>query len=583
MHTRDFLAALFSDIVEAGLKLSIWTPNDGTFQFLDLEKAAQYGLSRSGDTYFGVGASSKEFSQKTRSRIGDIDAIPGFWIDIDIAGPHEAHKSAMLPVSEDDALDMLYAAMPLKPTILVNSGYGLHAYWIFKEPWIFENEHDVRSATIMAQSFVLSIKYHAALRGWKLDSVFDLTRIMRLPGSKNCKVSNNHIECVVKEFNQNYYNPDDFEKYFVNDADARSNESICNLLGKDKNPLQIVVSANATPPFEKFENLIGLEDRFAKSWNKERTDLKDQSLSSYELSIASFCVSYGWTDQEVANTLIRFRKKYADEKKFRKALRVDYLTRTILRAKKTSRTSETDDVACSLAAQADRSKQESDVAPPTKEEISATLETILKVRIVKIHKIATDDPRFEIILASGECIIAGNVEAIISQAKLRNLLAAHKGIIPRKVKSKIWDEYATLLLQLVEEIKPAYEATIKGALCESVRQYIEQIGTISQWESAYKLMRPFVRDGKTYIFTAGYASWSKMYAEKISSREMAAQLSAMGYACLEMQFSIGGDDSKQTSSRTVYDVTNIAKHVYKNENPGLVEYTDEAGMTEVVQ
>ena len=96
-------------------------------------------------------------------------------------------------------------------------------------------------------------------------------------------------------------------------------------------------------------------------------------------------------------------------------------------------------------------------------------------------------------------------------------------------------------------------------------------------------MRPFTRDGKTYIFTAGYSLWSKMYAEKITSREMAAQLSAMGYECTDMQFSIGGDDSKQTSARTVYDVTNIAKHVYRNENPGLVEYIDEAGATEVVQ
>lgn len=584
MQTIDFLKTFFGDITEEGFLISVFSPGKGNRQFSDLEKATSYGLSTVGNVYFGLGATKKIIPQENRTCISDIDAIFGYWIDLDIAGPTEAHKASNLPTTREDALDVAKQAIPLEPSLIVNSGYGLHVYWLFKEPWVFDTDEERDAASVNVRKFVLSVKYHAAMRGWRTDSVFDISRVLRLPGSKNCKVEGSNVSCEVEFSGTARYNPDDFDKFFVSDDAANTNEGISALLSKDKNPLGLSLSANAIPPFEKFENIIGMEERFRRSWNKERTDLKDQSMSGYELSIASFCVSYGWTDQEIADTLIRFRKKYTDEKKFRKGLRIDYITRTILRAKKKSKVDDTDDVAGNLAQRAEESKADKESAPPTRDEISAALETLLKVNISKIVKVVTDVPKFEIHFSDKTVIQAGTIDSIISQSKLRSLIAAHKGVLPRVVKAKVWDEYATLLLQLVEEVQASEESTIKGAILQSIRHYIEEVGIASEWQYACKIKRPFVRDGKTYIFSSAYVNWARVYSDKISTRELAVELAAMGFKAMQMKFNMGSDDSPKPTTRSVYEVTLISKDLHPCEMPGLsLVETIESGHNEVQQ
>jgi hypothetical protein len=70
---------------------------------------------------------------------------------------------------------------------------------------------------------------------------------------------------------------------------------------------------------------------FWQTWNRQRADLPDQSQSGYDLSLATLAALHGWSDQEAANLIIAARRLHNE--KPQKALRDDYIRRTLARAR----------------------------------------------------------------------------------------------------------------------------------------------------------------------------------------------------------------------------------------------------------
>ena len=112
-------------------------------------------------------------------------AIPGVWLDIDCLGG--AHKAEGLPRKEQ-ALEFL-GDMELPPTLIVDSGGGLHVYWLFETPWVLSTAEDVAQAARVTTAFEQHIQRRFRGRGWALDSVSDLARVLRVPGTVNRKRS----------------------------------------------------------------------------------------------------------------------------------------------------------------------------------------------------------------------------------------------------------------------------------------------------------------------------------------------------------------------------------------------------------
>lgn len=207
----DFFEALYG-LCEHGW-LTLWTNQDKKtywFPVMQFRQATTraYALASNKDVYFGVGLRR----QKTQGRgnSGDICAIPGFWVDIDVAG--DAHKQKNLPPTTEDAVAFL-KSFPLLPTVLVHSGHGLHGYWLFKEPWEFEDDAERQEAARLLRQFQKTIRALAEERGWKVDTTSDLARVLRVPGTFNHK-DNPPAKVEILEFDDGRrYNPSDFEPY----------------------------------------------------------------------------------------------------------------------------------------------------------------------------------------------------------------------------------------------------------------------------------------------------------------------------------------------------------------------------------
>lgn len=202
------------EYIDPGLHLYLWTiPGRKTHPFpageLQAMVAAAGQLSAAHDVYFGLGATAQPLPPNERAKAdSSVAAIPGLWIDIDVRHP-VAHSAQNLPPDVPAAMGLLPAELP--PSIIVWSGYGIHVYWLFREPWIFDGPEERRRAAKLLKSLQAVIKNSAACSGWKLDTTSDLARVMRVPGTLNRKLPDSPVMAQVMESSDVRYNPTEIE------------------------------------------------------------------------------------------------------------------------------------------------------------------------------------------------------------------------------------------------------------------------------------------------------------------------------------------------------------------------------------
>lgn len=153
-----------------------WTDRQG------IVLAVAQRVMRGIDSYYGVGLTREDLGSGLRGTKYDVVALPGFWIDIDIAG--DGHASKALP-SQDEAFGILESC-PLEPTLIVHSGGGLHAYWLFEDAWVLQSgEHD--EANNLSKLFQSTMIAAAKSKGFHCDQTGNIDRVLRLPGAPNFK------------------------------------------------------------------------------------------------------------------------------------------------------------------------------------------------------------------------------------------------------------------------------------------------------------------------------------------------------------------------------------------------------------
>lgn len=209
MFTMEFFQRLYENAEEG--KSYIWTlPDKVTTSFSDWEEMVNCAIfeDASGkNVYFSVGLSEKNFQRYERAKNADIIGLPGLWVDIDIAGEHAAEN---LPPNYEAAKDLLPGEF--EPSIIVFSGHGIHAYYLFKEILETRTEEEKAYATNLLKRLQGAVRQKAQEHGWHVDSTIDLCRVLRVPGTMNRK-GGQEILCKVAEYDENdiRYNPSDFD------------------------------------------------------------------------------------------------------------------------------------------------------------------------------------------------------------------------------------------------------------------------------------------------------------------------------------------------------------------------------------
>ena len=116
----------------------------------------------------------------------DSLAFPGFWGDIDLAGPGHKTKEK-LPATIAEAKQIITASGLPEPTLWIHSGGGLYPWHLLHEPTLVTADNRDDMATLAARWQLVILAASEQLGYGYGEGVGDLARVLRIPGTINRK------------------------------------------------------------------------------------------------------------------------------------------------------------------------------------------------------------------------------------------------------------------------------------------------------------------------------------------------------------------------------------------------------------
>lgn len=507
----------------------------GSIWLRDLE--APVTVPETADVYIGCGLSPQDLGPDNRCPATKIVGIPGLWVDIDYA--HEAHQKQALPPDLQAAILLATNSVSLPPSLIVHSGHGIHAWWLFKEVWTFDNDRERSQAASLVRRLQHTIKESAKAKGWAVDSTHDLSRVLRIPGTLNHK-SNPPTPVTMHQASDKSYIPDDFEDILLPDP-GEHKQNTPEARGRLGD--QLVLSQYAMYDPKKWAALAAAEPLFQKSFYHARSDFKDTSPSSYDLSIATYAAQANWSDQEIADLIIACRRHNDPldaAGMVTKAMRHDYIAATILRAKGDAQQNTASNTMDELMAL--RGMQ--GLMPEYQERLRDVVGELLGVSIKRVVRYVADPPTYMLETGLG-AIHLGEVGKLISQLSIRRNVAAVTGRLIPRFKDARWDEIAQSLLDLCEDEDTGPESTEGGQTRQWVSDYVAIKTLAPDAESAVSGKRPMKLDGKLYLFGDDFRNWLRYQkGEQVSAKDLGRRMRLIGFTPKPISVRI---DNKVTS------------------------------------
>lgn len=358
----DRLSGLYTTVWTVGDKKTRWRRADRPGAIAsEIAELDEHG--NAGDVYMCTTLAPREGGAGERPKSAECAGLVALWLDLDVADA--GHKDARYPESLAQARGIL-DALQLPPTLIVNSGGGLHAYWILTEPWLVRDAHDEQAEhtamVTLVREWQGTARYHAERLGrWKVDSTHDLARLLRPAGTTNRKLADRPRAVTVIHHDPNAtYNPSDFAQYLPDAeilrayAGQASTTAGTGLLNEDQQAVVADVNFAAvwarvnstaykamdyTPDW--LANILEVEadngmtrapKSITRTWEGDRPDLGGDQ-SRYDGALVKLLASHSSVDTEglIEALMCRRLRAGATTDKINPARRLDYIARTVAR------------------------------------------------------------------------------------------------------------------------------------------------------------------------------------------------------------------------------------------------------------
>jgi hypothetical protein len=329
------------------------------------------------------------------------------------------------------------------PTCVVATGGGIHPYWLFREPWIFEDDAEHQEAATLLCRFQDGARAWWRERGWHLDSTHDLARVLRIPGTQNWKYRPQRPVSLCWEAWGTKYNQGDLEGVL---GEVRSERSTGRL----------AVSLDLGPDMRAPERLFkamefGLVPKLEATWKREREDLAgadgQPDQNRYDLSLASMLAGMGFTDEEIVGAIAQHRREGGAKPE--KALRQDYMAWTLAKA----REGQEEDITRAQQRQEAASEEIKDKSVDWVDSRAEALQIIsdqLGAPVREIRKVKGHPPSY-VATIGDEDVDLGDSSGLITSRAFQRAVANGCGARITPLKEERWAPISAALLRLAEE------------------------------------------------------------------------------------------------------------------------------------
>lgn len=515
------------------------------------------------DIYFGTSLSDHKRSDSERVKNDDASAILGLRIDIDIASPDvpDAHKAEWLPRDYDEAMRII-DALP-EPTIIVHSGNGIHAHWLFDEAFKLDTPERRASAMTLMDDWIAIIRARADEVGrevatsigrepqaFHIDGTQDLSRVLRVAGTLNHKSRPPKLATLITCDDDVRYSIDELTQVTIDyeiafgrvtpiDTARRSRASREDLTEAFHQNFR--VSADAQPPFDKWSTAMRVR-KFSTTWNRKRT-IRDDTPSGWDEALAVQCLLQQFSEQETIDTLVAYRRAHNENLKLDNA---QYYVRSVANAKTfvadyeaTHTTPEPDN---------DESQHEAQtVGGVTLRDTSrAYVRKKLGVLIDKIIKYLAEEPVYRIILDDGREVVLSSPSQLITYKTLKDKLAGAANIVIPPFDKDEWHVITKHMMRMLDE-EQMPEATRAGRIAAVLDVYLRDHKPQEFSEAVATESQPFALDGHVHVFSADIKRHINLFdpSNPVDEREMCVLLRIYGAEQVKHYFYIEADRGRK--------------------------------------
>jgi hypothetical protein len=540
MNCEEFLNSVFELkddrahilLWELGTKKSSWFKNP--------RAAAAYAEGRK-NIYVGVGLSNTNRGHHKRYEISQVDGVPGFAVDIDVQHKH-AHKKANLPKSTEEARSLI-EGHGFDPTLIIHSGHGIQAWWLFKEPEMFDNNGQREEIQTLSRRLHNTVMERAIENKLTIDNVSDISRILRPVGTINHKPNCKPVDVVALRTDGPRYNPDDFEEMLIDyepqsgtigtkkgtldqttlpDQQVKSTKKVKQKIVsiteeiKEKAKM-LVINPDAVPPQEKFAELSGVRAPvFWYTWEKQRNDgdhkINDTSPSGYDMTLANYAAEVGWEDQEILDLMIACRRKHGDDLHVKN---LQKYTRTIINAQAKAKKTKIDkDVQVQFEYSGTEYQDIEKIRNTVMKRLSIQGLAVVEFTLQKFK----ETPIIYRLTINGDHVDFNDENFLFQRAKFRQLFykLTSKNI---RFEQKKWDAFSDLILALTEDVLPNELRTARGLVRNMLNKYLGT-RTICGVQDGAKEKQAFIHKGHWYILIDDFFTWATLSCgNKMSSQE----------------------------------------------------------------
>lgn len=546
---QNFLRYLWAD-KPSEYAIQLWRKADHKSYYRPTVDSSVDWINNNGDSdiYMAAGlAGSVQSPNKRRTTNQAVVAIAGVWADIDVNGGPDGKSGVAHSWEEAQNL----AEYLMQPTLLVHSGYGLQAWWLFETVWCFADSDERDHAQKVVQGFQGALKSEAKKRGYTIDSTFDLARLMRVPGGFNHKGTSPQEVTLFDDGGPRYSveQVEDVGREFQTEAHNR-----VKLMSGDG--VEVIVDPKAQPPFDKFSMAIEVSDEFKAAWEHRAKGGDHGDLSRWDLTLANYMAGMAWTPQEMVDTLIAFRRKYDPQDSKGKFKHTAYYKQTIGKALATAHYDKE-----TAFAEADREEAETQLAISSNDAgLNPDATVSLFNRVVRGPKIKNlmqygtdhDNTRYVIILEDGRDIQLGRVENLLQLQKFSEHFVTKTGHLCQ-ADNKNWKRAVQALIKTATVIEHEDDTRGNRSLVQ-ILKYANPSKSNDR-DSAAREGDPFEYGDYLHVHSGSFTFWLQRQGGEARTKEADAQqmLMAAGFEKMTV-LNYNKPDGKGTTKRGYFRI-----------------------------
>lgn len=520
----------------------LWTlSGKRSFWFKDNAKMIEFISQNQTDVFYGLGmAENKPAKDPIKHRLltNEITAIKVLNLDIDVQHKIAHKNNENLPKSIDEARKI--ANHFLEPTWLIDSGHGLHAIYVLSDLYKIKTDEDRNKIIALSQAF--QDAHRKAFPEYDIDFTADIARVLRCPGSVNCKDPQDKVPCKIVEHSDERYWIEEIEDAIEFDYEAykaaqktsqAQSKTTYHASGTQTN---INTAAWTTRDFNKWFDDAGLainpdaeidgdtwmeldsfDPRFSNVFHHriKKKDRKGKELDAfktdingYDLDLANIASRMDLPDQQIVDLMIHHRRYHKVNTEKICHERRDYYARTLLKA----------GVSKSIKQiEKKRERGEHASVEHSRPTLLSYLSDKLQCGIQRVIRYNKDpNPVFELELVDkpGKTIKLGTFDAgIMNQRAFRSKIGAIGVKMPVPIKSAEWDEDIIPKIQAITEDGFTPDtSTYEGQVDTWIPEYFEETTITETFEDFLDhgdTKQPFAQDNRIYFKLEPLQDWIK--------------------------------------------------------------------------